>query len=34
MLPGSRTARFLMSLLVLLIVAGLVMSTCSFPVAA
>jgi hypothetical protein len=34
MMPGSRTARFLMSLLVLVIVAGLIMSTCSLPMAA
>ena len=32
MMPGSRPARFLMSLLVLLIVAGMIMSTCSLPV--
>jgi hypothetical protein len=32
MLPGSRFARFLMGLLVLVIVAGLIMSTCSLPV--
>ena len=34
MMPGSRIARFLMGLLVLVIVAGLIMSTCSLPVAA
>ena len=34
MMPGSRTARFLMSLLALIIVAGLIMSTCSLPMAA
>ena len=32
MLPGSRFPRFLMTLLVVVIVAGLIMSTCSLPV--
>jgi hypothetical protein len=32
-MPGSRSSRFLMGLVALVVVAGLIMSTCSVPVA-
>jgi hypothetical protein len=34
MLPGSRVARFLMTLVAIVVIVGLVMQTCAVPVAA
>jgi hypothetical protein len=33
MLPGSRLARFLMTLVAVVVIVGLVMQTCTLPVA-